>query len=691
MKTPSLRCSAVLLTGLLFAQAAVAQVPVSVGSYVQNFDSLASSGSSNPWSDNVTLPGWITARTNGVVSSYAAGAGTSTSSGLYSFGAAASSDRALGSIGANSFGSVAYAVVFTNDTGEAQTDITISYTGEQWRNGGNTSQQQYFFDYAVSSTSIPLTLDFFTPWYAFSDLEFLGPTFSSTAGALDGNNPTNRQEFSNIVLSGVTLQPGELLYLRWVDINDSGNDHALAIDDLTVVFPGVVPVINPPEITVQPQSRTNNAGTSAAFSVTLTGTQPFGYQWRRDGAILSDADNIVGSQNGTLTISSLKRADEASFDVIITNMAGAVTSMVATLTVIDPAINAQPFSRTNVPGDFATFSVTAGGTTPLHYQWRLDEIDIPGATRNSYQITNVTPGSAGTYSVLLTNEFGSALSSNAVLTVLPTPAARFAHWDFNNTGAPSTTNEPAIAFGTGSASVIGGTIGAFVSGGPTDPAPSSTNSGWNTSAYPTQGSSNKSAGVQFAVSTVGYTNILVTWQERHSGTASKYVRLQYSLNGSDFVDQNGYTLSADSVFVQFTSDLSGIPGAANNPNFAFRIVSEWESTATDAGSDVYRPTFSGGSYSVSGTIRFDMVNLFGDPLGVVVRPEIDEIRVSGAGVTVDFTAGAGDAASAFTVVRSGTVNGTYTDAPASIVSLGAGKFRATLSLSGIQQFYQIKR
>jgi hypothetical protein len=174
---------------------------------------------------------------------------------------------------------------------------------------------------------------------------------------------------------------------------------------------------------------------------------------------------------------------------------------------------------------------------------------------------------------------------------------------------------------------MGGTYGAYVSGTPTDPGSlMSSNWGWNTSGYPPQGTANKTAGAQFNVSTVGYTNIFITWQERHSSTASRYVRFQYSLNGTDFVDGNSYLVPADSVFVQFTANLSEVAGAADNPNFAFRIVSEWGSTATGSGADVYLPTYSGTSYSSAGTIRFDMVNVFGDPL-VPPCPPVQSFRI----------------------------------------------------------------
>jgi hypothetical protein len=55
--------------------------PASLGSnYTQNFNSLASSGAGNVWTDDTTISGWYSNRTT-----YNAGTGTSNTGALYSF------------------------------------------------------------------------------------------------------------------------------------------------------------------------------------------------------------------------------------------------------------------------------------------------------------------------------------------------------------------------------------------------------------------------------------------------------------------------------------------------------------------------------------------------------------------------------------------------------------------------------
>ena len=74
---------------------------------------------------------------------------------------------------------------------------------------------------------------------------------------------------------------------------------------------------------------------------------------------------------------------------------------------------------------------------------------------------------------------------------------------------------PAPSSGSGTASLLNGDHRDLSSGTYSDPAgaPGAANSGWNTTSYPPQGTSNKTAGVQFNVSTLGYQNILLAWEQ----------------------------------------------------------------------------------------------------------------------------------------------------------------------------------
>ena len=104
-------------------------------------------------------------------------------------------------------------------------------------------------------------------------------------------------------------------------------------------------------------------------------------------------------------------------------VSSSATSSVAALTVVFPTfITTQPASQTVVSGSPATFSVMAGGTPPLGYQWYFNGSAISEATAADYTINSVTASSAGNYAVVVTNSCGTVTSSEAVLTVVFPPS-----------------------------------------------------------------------------------------------------------------------------------------------------------------------------------------------------------------------------------------------------------------------------
>ncbi len=204
-------------------EAPTAAISLSVP-YTQNFNSLANTGTSNAWADDSTLSGWYSTRTT-----YRADNGSSNTGALYSFGAPSTTERALGSIASGSTATIYYGVRLHNDTSSSVSTITISYTGEQWRNGGNTTQQKLAFYYQVGATVTSLTAGTWTP---VSQLDFTGPIATATASALDGNAAANRIAISYVF--PVVIPSNQEIMLRWEDINDAGNDHGLAVDDLSL-------------------------------------------------------------------------------------------------------------------------------------------------------------------------------------------------------------------------------------------------------------------------------------------------------------------------------------------------------------------------------------------------------------------------------------------------------------------------
>jgi hypothetical protein len=90
-----------------------------------------------------------------------------------------------------------------------------------------------------------------------------------------------------------------------------------------------------------------------------------------------------------------------------------------------PFITGQPQGLEAKAGSNVTFTVQAGGTSPLSYQWRFNGTSIAGANTSSLSRPNVQAGDTGNYSVLVTNIAGGVTSANALLTVVPVQPPRF--------------------------------------------------------------------------------------------------------------------------------------------------------------------------------------------------------------------------------------------------------------------------
>jgi hypothetical protein len=172
-----------------------------------------------------------------------------------------------------------------------------------------------------------------------------------------------------------------------------------------------------PTISVQPAAESVNVGDTATFSVMAAGTAPISYQWEKNMV------NIAGATSASYTTPATTTNDNGStFQVMVSNAAGSVTSNAATLTVngtaTAPAITQQPQSAQVNVGQTATFSVTASGTAPLSYQWAKNSANIAGATSSSYTTPATTLADNGsTFVVTVTNSVGSVPSSAATLTV----------------------------------------------------------------------------------------------------------------------------------------------------------------------------------------------------------------------------------------------------------------------------------
>ena len=259
-------------------------------------------------------------------------------------------------------------------------------------------------------------------WKAWtnSSHQFLGPTAVATNGGTAPllQNPGNGHWAAGTMSTIVGLTNRQEVALSPSLLNGTRKYFtALDLAGLHDIGWQVGNVGTPPSISTQPTNQSIIVGSNVTFTVVAAGTAPLSYQWR------SNAVNIGSATNASLTLNAVLTNFAAGYSVVITNLSGSVTSSVATLTVlVPPSISSQPASQNVVVGSNVTFTVTAGGTLPLSYQWRSNNVNIAGATASSLVLNNVQTNFATNYLVVVTNVAGSVTSSVATLTILVPPS-----------------------------------------------------------------------------------------------------------------------------------------------------------------------------------------------------------------------------------------------------------------------------
>jgi hypothetical protein len=174
--------------------------------------------------------------------------------------------------------------------------------------------------------------------------------------------------------------------------------------------------LNGPSIALGPQSLVVQAGTLASFSVAATGSGPLAYQWRRNGEL------IPGATGSALLIETATPADAGDYEVSIWNGVGYTVSAPATLIVHPPPlVLVHPQSQIISSNGSATFTVVGVGTGTLRYRWQFNGVDIANATSASLTVTGATLSNEGDYRAFILDDFGTAMSDVARLTVKIAP------------------------------------------------------------------------------------------------------------------------------------------------------------------------------------------------------------------------------------------------------------------------------
>jgi predicted extracellular nuclease len=264
--------------------------------YTQDFNTLASSGASD-----VTPDGWwfIESGTN-ANTTYAAGTGSSNTGNTYSFGATDDAERAFGGLRSGNLVPLIGAS-FANDTGGTITALSITYTGEQWRLGNVTSGRlPDRLDFQLSTNATALN-DSAATWVDYDALDFSSPVISGTVGALNGNDAANRTDLAYSI-TGLTIPNGASFWVRWVDVDISGADDGLSIDDFSLTPEGSTGDLPPAVESSVPADGAVDVAVDANLIITFTEAVDMSGSWLALNCTSSGAHTVTVSDGPTTFI-----------------------------------------------------------------------------------------------------------------------------------------------------------------------------------------------------------------------------------------------------------------------------------------------------------------------------------------------------------------------------------------------------
>lgn len=271
--------------------------------YTQDFNSLSNVGTSAPWTDNSTLPGWYSSGSDGVAfSSYHVG--ISASAGIHSYGSSGATDRALGMVSSSvdPTSTVYFGVRIVNNTGATISSLNLNFTAEQWRR--NKVRRSLIFEYSNDPATTNLQTGL---WTSDASFDFLAPRFGSSLG-LNGNASAYRSEKNGVL--EVTIPVGGELWLRWS--MSGANAPGLAIDDLTITVNEAKKFYNKPSVSL-------NFLSSWGVNPDGSGSAPTSFAANDQLFVVKNGSNLTISGNWTVSgIGSKVRVGDGVANVMLT-------------------------------------------------------------------------------------------------------------------------------------------------------------------------------------------------------------------------------------------------------------------------------------------------------------------------------------------------------------------------------------
>ena len=200
----------------------------------------------------------------------------------------------------------------------------------------------------------------------------------------------------------------------------------------------------PVSIVSQPQSQTLCPGEDLSLTLETLGSGPLTYQW------YFNQDAIPGATDSTLVLANLTTGQVGGYACTVSSPLGSETSQVAMVVLeAPPMLIAQAPSQSACLGETISFSIQAGGSDPLSFQWFLDGEPIAGASGATLVRESLSSNDEGTYFCRVQNACGSIDSEPASLTLsqpptvlLPSPTQLLCRGDQMQLQAEITSSSP---------------------------------------------------------------------------------------------------------------------------------------------------------------------------------------------------------------------------------------------------------
>ena len=214
---------------------------------------------------------------------------------------------------------------------------------------------------------------------------------------------------ANVTLNAATTNSGTTFYGWTGDAAGTNDPLVVGMNTSKVIQANFGTQLT---VSISPENLIILAGSNGVLNADATGLPPLSYQWQ------NSQGPIAGATNAIFTIFNAQQTDADNYTVVVSNPFESVTSAVATVAVVfAPSISLEPTNQTVAAGTVVTLSVSAGGTSPLNYQWFDNLGAIPDATNASFTLNPAQTNNWDNYFVVVSNAYGVVTSTAATLVV----------------------------------------------------------------------------------------------------------------------------------------------------------------------------------------------------------------------------------------------------------------------------------